>query len=261
MSRFALACGSFVVLLTAAPGSLVASFSVGTNLIVNGDAETGSGSPDGDTIFSVPNWTTSGAFNVVKYGAPGGFPTITDPGPASRGKNFFAGGPANASSSATQAINIADGAVTIDGGLVTFGLTGYLGGFSTQGDNAVLTLTFLNAGAVSLGTATIGPVTNTDRGDATGLLSRSTTGTVPVGTRSLSVTLQMTRTNGSYNDGYADNLSLILANGPTVATPAPATFALFAFGSVAGGLWTRRRRGTPVADALGSSARSGSICH
>jgi hypothetical protein len=37
---------------------------------------------------------------------------------------------------------------------------------------------------------------------------------VPVGARSARVTLLMTRTEGSYNDGYADVLSLILSKKP-----------------------------------------------
>ena len=183
-----------------------------TNLIANGDAEAGAGASD-ESVVSVPGWTVSGNFTAVQYGAASGFPSLTDPGPSNRGANFFAGGPNNASSSASQLISVASAARQIDSGAVTFALAGFLGGFQDQGDNAVLSVTFKN-GDLVLGTAQIGPVTAADRGNATGLLARSTSDAVPVGTRQLLVTLQMTRAPiFSYNDGYADNLSLTLKRG------------------------------------------------
>jgi hypothetical protein len=52
------------------------------NLIKNPGAESGPGSGDGSTV-AVPNWTvpSGGTFTAVKYGATGGFPTASDPGP------------------------------------------------------------------------------------------------------------------------------------------------------------------------------------
>ena len=190
----------------------------GPNLIVNGNAETGPGSPDGTTlpVPNAPSWTLTGNFTVVQYNAPGGFPLSTDPGPPARGSNYFAGGN-NASSSATQTINVAAGAAAIDAGMATYSLSGWLGGFSSQDDNATLTVTFRNAGATAIGSATIGPVTAADRGSATGMLLRNAAGAVPVGTRTIDVVLQLTRVSGTYNDGYADELSLVLA-GPAVAS-------------------------------------------
>lgn len=121
-------------------------------------------------------------------------------------------------------------------------MRGFFGGFFTQGDFATLTLTFQDAGAATLGTVTIGGVSNVDRGNATGLLARQSAGAVPVGTRQVNLTLRMTRTDGSYNDGYADNLSLVFENGSAVATPLPATFLAFAVGTVALGVRSRARR-------------------
>ncbi len=184
---------------------------VGRNLIANGDAESGAGSPDG-SVVPVPGWTTIGNFTVAQYGG-NGLPSFTDPGPSDRGANFFAGGPNNASSSGSQLINVASAAHQIDVGAVTFALSGFLGGFADQGDNAVLSITFKNGDQV-LGSAQIGPVTAADRGNATGLLARSTSGAVPVGTREILVVLQMTRAPVFfYNDGYADNLILTLGRG------------------------------------------------
>jgi hypothetical protein len=49
------------------------------------------------------------------------------------------------------------------------------------------------------------------RNNKTGLFSASAKGSVPVGTRYIQAYLNMTRANGTYNDGYADNLSLVLS--------------------------------------------------
>jgi hypothetical protein len=179
------------------------------NLIVNADAESGPGG-DGTVVEPVPGWITSGNFTVIKYSTGGGFPTPSDPGPPNRGENFFGGGPDNASSSATQSIDVSSVAANIDAGKVAFVLSGYLGGFGAQEDNAVLTITLNSATSMALSTASIGPVTPADRNNATGLLLRSTSGIVPASTRRIDVLLQMTRTGGSSNDGYADNLSLVL---------------------------------------------------
>jgi len=219
-----IASGAVLGLVATNDAAGQSSFSV--NLIVNGDAEAGVGSSSGFDVVVVPGWTTSGNFTVVVYGAPGGFPTATDPGPSDRGRNFFAGGPNNASSSASQIIDVSDGAAAIDAGAVTVTLSGFLGGFANQNDNAVLTPTFKNSNGVSLGSSSIGPVTAANRANATGLLSRSSNGAVPAGTREIAVVLQMTRTAGAYNDGFAGNLSLTLTSsfsdtdGDTVADDA-----------------------------------------
>ncbi|HSO28945.1 MAG TPA: hypothetical protein VLS28_03520 [Candidatus Sulfomarinibacteraceae bacterium] len=193
-------------------GASAPSALFGGNLIANGDGELGDASPDGYSPVPVPGWTTTSNFTVVAYGTDGGYPSATDPGPSDRGANFFAGGPDNPSSSASQLINVAAAAQLIDSGAVAYDLSGYLGGWTDQDDNAVLQITF-KQGALVLGAAEIGPVTAADRGDATGLLARDTAGLVPVGTRQILVTLVMTKdpSVGTYNDGYADDLRLVLS--------------------------------------------------
>ncbi len=125
--------------------------------------------------------------------------------------------------SATQSIDVSSAdAAAIDTGNTPFNLSGYLGGFSTDGDNATLSITFKSALGSPLGTASIGPVSAADRGNVTGLLPRSTSGNVPTGTRQIDVLLQMTRTAGAFNDGYADNLSLVFTTAP-VANDDPTT--------------------------------------
>src|SRR4051794_27937030 len=113
------------------------------NLIVNSDAEAGPGSPDGAAVVPAPGWTTTGNFTPVQWGI-GGFPAFTEPGPADRGLNFFAGGPNTAFSSASQTVDLSSAASGIDSGLINFLLDGYIGGFAGQNDNAVLTVNFLN---------------------------------------------------------------------------------------------------------------------
>jgi hypothetical protein len=195
----------------------------GTNLIVNGNAEGGPGSSDGSTlpVPNAPGWAVTGNLIVNQYNIAGGFPLSTDPGSPTRGNNYFAGGANNASSSASQSINVAAGAAVIDAGSATYSLTGWLGGFSSQDDNATLTVTFRNAGASAIGSASIGPVTAVNRGSVTGMQLRSAGGAVPAGTRTIDVVLQMTRLAGSYNDGYADDLSLVLSGAPVAFQPIP----------------------------------------
>lgn len=183
----------------------------GSNLIINAGADVGLGSSDGGTVSSVPGWMTVGTFTEVQYGASG-FPTVTDPGPPNRGNNFFAGGkngPNTTVSTATQSIDVSAEATAIDGGMVSYNLSGYLGGYTTQGDNAVLAASFENAGSI-LEKATIGPVTAAARNNMTGLLQRSSVGMLPAGTRTIKVLLTMTRVDGDYDDAYADSLSLVL---------------------------------------------------
>jgi len=212
----------FVLALACCVPGAAAAQVFGTNLIVNGNAETGPGSADGSTlpVPNAPGWTVSGTLLVNQYGIAGGFPLSTDPGSPTRANNYFAGGPGSASSSAAQTINVAAGAASIDAGTASYNLSGWLGGFSSQDDNAALTITFRNAGATAIGSASIGPVTAADRGSITGMLLRSAGGAVPVGTRTIDVVLQMTRLAGSYNDGYADDLSLVLS-GPAAASAQP----------------------------------------
>jgi hypothetical protein len=180
------------------------------NLLVNGNAEAGAFSATGAPV-AVPGWTTSSAFTVVNYKPAddtSGFPKTTDAGPPDRANQFFAGGNA-VTSTATQTVDVSANAADIDHGSAVVDLSGWLGGFATDGDNAALSVAFFN-GSTNLGSGTIGPVTNTDRGNVTSLLFRSQTIPVPANTRQLVVTLSMNRSAGAFNDGYADNLSVVL---------------------------------------------------
>jgi len=182
---------------------------LGENLLTNGDAESGSGSVGGYDVIPAKGWSSAANATVVQYGASG-FPTNSSPGPAIRGLNFFAGGPSNNVSSFTQTILLDDVAVDVSTGQVAFELSGFLGGYDAQADNTVVTAEFLGDDDGLIASAAIGPVSNDQRGNISGMLYRAIQGEVPAGTLAIRVTVVFTRSNGVYNDGYADNLSLVL---------------------------------------------------
>jgi hypothetical protein len=142
-----------------------------------------------------------------------------------RGRQLFVGGQVG-SDTLTQTDSLAAAAGAIDAGEVSFTLDGWLGGNGLDTSAASVTLTFLAANAQALGSATIGPVTVTDRLGITELDERSVTAKVPAGARFARVALTLndgTPPNlllaNSYNDAYADNLSLRIS--APVAAPAP----------------------------------------
>ena len=183
------------------------------NLLQNPGAEAGTCSTDGNTVEPIPGWNTTSYFTDVCYGAPG-FPGTDVSAAIGGGQGFFAGGPLASPNTATQTVDVSGAAAEIDGGGIEANLSGYLGGFQNQGDNMTVVATFLSGSAQALGSPLqIGPVTAADRSNVTTLLQRASSAAVPVGTRSIQVTMTATRTDGSENDGYADNLSLTLGAG------------------------------------------------
>ena len=110
---------------------------------------------------------------------------------------------------ASWTIDLSPLSAEVSSGL-TWHLSGWLGGYAAQNDRATLTASFRDSSNDELGTATIGPVTRGDRDDTTGLQQRQASGDLPTSTAQIVVTLEATRASG-LNDGYADNLSLILS--------------------------------------------------
>jgi len=184
----------------------------GKNLVVNGDAEAAPGTDGSSVAPDVPGWTRTGDFTAIAYdtGNSGSFPTPSDPGPPDRRRNFFGGGPRAALSGAVQTIDVSDAGPVLDGGRVSYTLSAWLGGFRGQDDHVELTAQFLSASGVVLATAALPVVLDRDRGGRTALLLRSVSGSVPAGTRRIKVDMQMIRQAGTANDGYADDVSLIL---------------------------------------------------
>src|SRR5215467_13314170 len=79
------------------------------NLVVNGGAEASPGSPDSSTILPPAGWTVESNFTAEQYGAPD-FLTTADSAALGGGANFFAGGPDNAASAATQVVDVSGAA-------------------------------------------------------------------------------------------------------------------------------------------------------
>lgn len=181
----------------------------GAELVKNGGAEAGLGAPSNAVVVKPSGWTTTGQFTAVQYGASGGFPDSKSPGPATRGKNLFEGGNV-AKSTASQSIVLEAAATDIAAGSVRYTFSAWLGGFASQADNATVSLSFRDSAGGKLGGATLGPVTTAERKGVTGLLERTTSGVVPKGATSAAVAVVLTRFEGQYNDGSADNISLKL---------------------------------------------------
>jgi uncharacterized protein (TIGR03437 family) len=241
------------------PTVLLAQTSVfNRNLIVNGDAETGPANPDGyNPITTIPGWTVTGAPDVLTYASNYLIRTV-GVHPLQSGANYFFGGHPGANSSLTQNIDLSSGASTIDGGAVTFSASAYLGGWDTQPEAAEVVIDFLDASGRPLASATVGPVTHTEREDTTGLWYRRIVGPVPGGARSARVTLRLNWVSSPYNDSCADNLTLtlnpaadpqsllgvnLIANA-NAETPAVADTALIDNDMVDVPLWSRTSRFT-----------------
>ncbi|MFG6415153.1 PEP-CTERM sorting domain-containing protein [Roseateles sp. DC23W] len=209
---------------------LLAAFSVvaqaqatlGGNLIVNGGAEAG-----------VSGWTGFDGyplFQSVDYGSNWVLPT--QPGPADRGSKMFAG--FGGQTAGFQVVELG----VLAGQALHYDLSGWLGGWQTQGDNALLYVSFLDTVGNEIGFASIGPVMPADRGNQTGLFLRGASGLLPTQTTSLMFSLSMERQGGGDNDGYADNLSFVV----TSAVPEGSTLAYLLAGlGLVGGVVVRRR--------------------
>ena len=74
-----------------------------------------------------------------------------------------------------------------------------------------MSVQFQDAAGHDIGDAHIGPVTDLTRRGKTGLVTSQTIGTVPKGARKAVITILMVRTDGAYNDGYADDISLVIS--------------------------------------------------
>jgi hypothetical protein len=197
-----------------APAAPATASTTPVNLIKDSGAESAKQADvSGVAVVPVAHWTpiTGTGFTAVKYGSPE-FITKTGPGPKSRGHNFFSGGERGPSpAGATQVDSLKTYVSLIAAGNAKFTLSGWFGGFADQRDYATLTVVWENAAGVAVGTPkAIGDVTPGQRKDVTGLLARSANGTVPKAATQALLRLKMVRLDGGYDDGYADNLSLVI---------------------------------------------------
>ena len=161
----------------------------------------------------VSGWITTNNFTVLRYGMAGGFPGTNIAEASGLGRNFFAGGPDNEESSATQTVDLSEASALIDGQKVAFKCSAFLGAMGGQNDNASVQITFKDAEGTMLGQAMVGPVTLTERQYKTQLLQKIVTGKVPAKARSAEVVLRMKRVQGAYNDAFADNIQFMVGEG------------------------------------------------
>ena len=117
------------------------------------------------------------------------------------------------STSMWQIINLTDyvSPILLDNQTVSFNLSAWLGGVTNQDDNVVITLTFLGLSNQIVGNSiSIGPVLAIDRGSHTSLIPLQATGFVPIGARSVTLLVTITRVSGLQNNGDVDNIVLYL---------------------------------------------------
>jgi len=186
------------------------------NLLVDGDGESGACTADFEAVTTVPGWTVLyGSPSVVCYSSSQ-FSTPSSPTP---GNGFIAAGPYG-NAAISQTVNVSSDGATIDGGGVSYTLSGWLGGWGSYSAYTQVSATFLSASGQPLGASAQMPtVSASQRSDDNAFLARSSTGKVPAGTRAIQVLVQFLGTPvDSYNVSYADNLSLTLSTSP----PAPA---------------------------------------
>lgn len=182
------------------------------NLLYNGDAEAQSGSTNPANNLGIAGWEDWGDMTVLNYGSPNGFPELSSPGPPNRGASFFCPNTAQ-TSTMSQTIEVVR---ILDQKNARYELSGWLGGYGTQNDLAYLQAHFFDKFGHKIAQTQIGPVTNVDRMAAIGgpnpmgLLYRSVSDKLPMGTRWVKIILTAERQAGSVCDGYADNLSFII---------------------------------------------------
>jgi hypothetical protein len=194
------------VAVLAAVLAVIAAAAETPNLLQNENAEQGPPSAGGNV--DIPLWE-DGLATQITYGSPGHL-NPSDPGPADRGSQFFAGGPTTQDTSISQCIDLA----SYPGAKLVV-VSGWFGGRHTIDDAAQLQTRWHKlSGCAGRSLTSPGPTTRfvraADRGSKSGLVLRSARGPIPAGVNSIRVIVFFDRTGGSYNNGYADNLSLKL---------------------------------------------------
>ena len=196
----------------------------------------------GVNIFGASTYNYASGYTLANLLTPGGGLQYMKGGPGINGSvstNTFSAG----------SINLLTGGITggdIDGGIVNYNLYAQFSSYLTQGDHATLSVQFLDAGSLALGsplqlggdaftaalpTGAIGNYT-----DAKAWGADSLAGIVPSGARFATVQIFDVKTaGGTAIDGYMDNVNF------SIAVPEPGALTLFALGGGLAALARRRR--------------------
>jgi len=210
-SAFFLCAGA--VLTIASLPALAIDPPLGVNLVANPGAEQGATSTNGLYSVEIPGWTVSSGLTVASYANTAGIPNLLSPGSPNRALNYFIGGPTHSTATAVQFIALDPLIELIDADRAEFEIGAWLGGTASQDDSAVLIAIFNDANGDSLATVNLTGPTAAARGNQTGMLRRSRAGVIPVGSRSANVMLLMSRAVGPFNDGCADDVTLVVSEG------------------------------------------------
>ena len=192
-----------------------------SNIILNGDFEVGD-LTGWYTAQPNPSVVLNGTFGIESFGS-----------------YFYRAGQTELSE-VLQEIDISDLSSYIDLGVADATLSGYLGSWSND-DIIVVEASFFNSIAEDLGstisiTATDNPLLSSGSLGLTNISNLETADVdVPVGARSIILRVRSDRTLGSDNDGYADNLSIV------ISVPEPSTYALILSVLALGFVAIRRR--------------------
>lgn len=179
----------------------IAGVPFGSNLLVNGDAEAGLG-----------GWVNNG----VEIATPAIAGVVGLAPGESIGAGSFWGAQGPLVQTMSQSIDLGGIARSVDAGVVTSHFDILLQSRATTGaiDTVTGTLRFLDAGGaplVSVGLAD--PVIVIDVPDWNAVADDRL---VPVGTRTIELTLDYTRAVGASTDAFADNASIVLTNAALV---------------------------------------------
>ncbi len=187
------------------------------NLIRNPGAEEGPGNDSGGSVDYIQDWSVPSdpvaQPTVIYYNGVNGLPDKTSPGSNERGERFFAGGPGGTLTAIQQQNDVPDEwRSAIDAGEVKFNFSAFLGGLENQTDDVTLSLSFIGSNLEVLGKVSLGPIGPLEREGKTGLFPVATSDYVPAATKYLYIDLEFRGSEGDYNDGYADNLELVLSD-------------------------------------------------
>lgn len=197
------------------PGAMSQAAILNTELVINGNAETG----------NTTGWVSTGISAVVPDSFASGF-----------GNYSFTGGTGPASGQTLkQVIDVSDCSDLIDSGKIISSFTIYLQTRAIPGtvDKAEATLSFLDGTGAILASRFFYDDINPFAYDWNLFTDARI---VPTGTRSLQVLLNATRSGFSSSDGFFDEVSLELS-----LVPEPTTALIFAGAGLFGLLANRRR--------------------